>query len=166
MIKFILAAILSFVCVACNKEQKPISKRDFISQLVKTHMAMPFSDSVGYNTIQLNKLMQEETLIYIMDASCSACIYTFIEFFKQVENTCNSKIYVIIDEDYLPQVEYHLSKAKVYSNIKKLEIICNTTNKYIKGNIENADLNGRVIYDVNKQVIYIGSLANISNSTF
>lgn len=166
MIKNILIPILALSFAACNGNKKSTSEDDFIRHLVTTHAAIQFNDTAEYNTHPINKLLEGKTLVYFMDASCSICIYKFIEFYKQAELACDSKIYVIIDEDYLPQVEYGLSQAEIHPSKERLDILCNTKNLYLNGKIEQTDLNGRVIYGNNKQVTYIGKFNYATDNTF
>lgn len=166
MTKSILIPILALSIAACNGDNKSISKEDFIHQLVTTHAAIQFSDTASYNISPINKLLEENTIVYFMDASCSICIYKFIEFYKQAESACSSKIYVIIDEEYLPQVEYVLSQAEIHLSENELDILCNTKKLYSNSPIEHTDLNGTVIYGTDKQVTYIGTLNYTVDESF
>lgn len=154
-IKISTAALffIGLLLYSCNK--KTMTSDEFIQDLKDEYMIVGCkNDSItqGNNWSKISSTFPPTTFLYIMDASCSVCIYNFIEFYKYKELTCSTPVCVVVDKDYIPQIEYSIEQSGVSINNKTLSIIDNEDSRLVNCKIEESGLNANVFLVENKKV--------------
>lgn len=140
---------LIFCCFLCNcsKQDRTMMDMDgLIKYFLKERAAVSYEleDSI-INADQLIPLCSDSSFVYLLNSSCSMCIYQFVEFYQYEQNMCGAPVFVIIDEGYIPRFEYVMEQSGIKIGTPNLSVIENKRLKYVDGIIENTDLSGALI---------------------
>lgn len=150
IVLYYITIFISFLFVSCDINVTKYSPDEYIKVLKDDNKAIYCLEDSSFHINNMPKKLPETYVVYILNASCSFCIYTFVKFYKEKELMCDIPVCIIIDKDYRDQVEYYLEQANIEIDSKK--IIITENNKIINGNIDNMDLNGH-LYLINKSSI-------------
>ena len=145
--------IIGLLLFSCNK--KTMTSDELIQELKDEYMIVECNnDSIikNENLSKTSLVFPKTAFLYIMDASCSVCIYKFIEFYKFKELTCSTPVVVVVDKDYIPQIEYSMEQADISLGNKTLLIIDNEETKLLNCRIEDSGLNANVFLIENKKI--------------
>ena len=156
----LVVACMIFVLSACRNMYTKVTPIEYIDEMVKDEIAVKCSDDTIIHTEMLPRNFPKTYFLYVINASCSACVYSFVSFYKHKELACETPVCVVVDEDYLPNLEFYVGKAGIDIDNKKLFILPNTKT-IISKNIEEEDLSGHVFLVANgvkiKHVYYKGA---------
>ena len=151
--KKVLYFILILCIVSCSSDKLvQLSFNELCSQLIEKKQAINYTiDTDIFSVDSLCIANDSKSIVYVMNASCSICIYQFVDFYYNNLQYLNQPIVVVVESDLKPQAEFFLEKAKIYPDSKNL-ILVDNNKKVIKGNIENLDLNGLVVLLNSKKI--------------
>jgi hypothetical protein len=124
--KIILSITILICLTGCNRVSTSDSHNTFDIDIKDYGIVFPV-DSI------CNKDSKYTGYVYMLDASCSICISTFFNFVSSIvdENKDTYPISIIVDEGYLPIVEYYTSMLKTDSKIT-FSIYENISGKFLK----------------------------------
>ena len=142
--RYFVVLICLISLLACKENVTLLSSREFILELINENKAISCSENDTCNIDRLPENLPESCFVYIMNASCSYCIYSFISFYKYEEAICPIPVCIIVDESFRQQVEYYLEQSGIKIDNSKLFMIDNTDNIIPNKNIDNDDLNGHI----------------------
>lgn len=147
MLLYHIVFFVSLLFVSCDSNIKKYTSDEYIKILKDANKVISCSEDSSFHINNMPKKLPETYVVYILNASCSFCICTFVKFYKEKEILCDTPVCIVIDKDYRDQVEYYLEQSNIEIDPHKIVIMEN--NKLINGNIDNMDLNGH-LYLVNK----------------
>lgn len=158
-----LLLVLLGLLLACSDKDQAVKPESFLNELNTEHKGIAYhwnQDDFHLGSILMATRGSSEGFVYIMNGDCSFCIGHFVEFLIEMEHQkCRLPIYVIVEDEYTAQVEYHLQQLQK-SWARNVKVIGNTKRKYVRKNIDNFDLNGVVFYykqnQVKKCIMYVG----------
>lgn len=157
-----LIFFLLILTTSCSSDKAThLSFRELYNQLQENKQVINYNiDRELFNIDSLKVSKNSQSIIYVMNATCSICIYQFIDFYYKNLQFITCPIVVVVENDLKPQVEYFFEKAKIEIDSKNLILIDNSNKKIVKGDIDNLDLNGLVILQKNNKIedsfLYIG----------
>lgn len=106
MKKILLSVFCLFVLGACNNRTTLVADiNGGGAELSQTKVDTNVFDKQGHN------------LVYLLDPSCSVCIGNYINFIESIGSpTCkyDSLFTIVLDGNYLVNVEYYLGREGVY----------------------------------------------------
>lgn len=157
----LIAACIICLLSACKKIHHKVTPNEYLDELVNEKKAVKCGDDTYIHKEMLSRILPETYFLYLINASCSSCVYSFVSFYRHKELACETPVCVVVDQDYLPNLEFYLEKADIKIDNKKLFLLPNTGDTLISKSIEKANLNGLVFVIANgqkeKQVLYTGS---------
>lgn len=157
---YYIILFFSLLFASCDSDITKYSPDDYIKTLKDANKVISCSEDSSFHISNMQKKLPETYVAYILNASCSFCICTFVKFYKEKEILCDIPVCIIIDKDYSDQVEYYLEQSNIEIDPKKIVIIEN--NKLINGNIDNMDLNGHLYLidkcQIKEHVCYIDNI--------
>lgn len=142
---FIILLILFAVCSCAEQEDKHMDMDELVKYFMKERMAVSIEEDSLVNVKNLKSICQDTSFVYLLNSSCSMCLYQFVEFYQYEHNMCGIPVTAVIDEGRMPQLEYVLDKSGIDLASPNLVIVENLDSMYVHGNIENLDLSGVLI---------------------
>lgn len=160
---FLVLFAITFFCSCSHKEA--LSVEALMSSMSERKMIMDDSEGVKSLNVDSLSLLPSQCFLYVLNASCSTCIYTFVDFLNETSSV-NVPIVVVIDKNYKPQLDYVLEQVHMKSSVVVVE---NDNGKYLKGTIEELGTNGLFLYlknnEICKSYFFVSKGINIDNNS-
>lgn len=159
---FYVLVALCTLCSCSSGPKEPMIPEEMVKWFIVNGKAASAEVDENIITDSICGISEDKCFVFLMDASCSMCIYQFVEFYQLESQMCGTPVRVVIDSERMPQVEYILGKSGIVTDSDQLSFVENADSAYVRGRIENLDLSGTFMLvdegEVKGTYLYLNSI--------